>query len=315
MTAPERVRGFVDDAFAAFDLAHAPMGDEQTLDVAGRPVRVRFASHALRDRFTPAFAHLAIEPTPPAFTVCAWSGDETATALPPPPWPTRDFLGLSRIRGHITGLLPATYDADGRLFQLYDAANRRALFHVAASADLPDWHNRSPFRTLLRWWAMRDGLALLHGATLAERGTAVVLAGVSGAGKSTTALAGAAAGLEFLGDDACVVDIATGRVASLYGLAKLDESVVTLPDVGRHAELRAVLLISISGRPGSVVSDRVDAGEAVTELLDTLRVENHGIDPETHALLTALVARFPVRRLSLGTDSAGVVAAVRSVLT
>ena len=74
-----------------------------------------------------------------------------------------------------------------------------------------------------RLWAHDHGLALLHGSTVAENGRAVTLAGSSGAGKSTSALTCALAGMDLLGDDACVVDPrAPERVYSIYGRAKLE---------------------------------------------------------------------------------------------
>ena len=48
--------------------------------------------------------------------------------------------------------------------------------------------DRAPFRTILTWWAADHRLALVHAAAVATGDGAVVLAGTSGAGKSTTAL-------------------------------------------------------------------------------------------------------------------------------
>ena len=108
---------------------------------------------------------------------------------------------------------------------------------------------------------------------------AVVFAGTSGAGKSTTALACLAAGMEFIGDDACLVAPGTGStVHSVYGLAKLEPDAArrlprarpfstdgardgqTLVDPGERmrlqAPLRAIFLPSVTGNSATRASGR-----------------------------------------------------------
>jgi hypothetical protein len=56
------------------------------------------------------------------------------------------------------------------------------------------------------------GVYAIHAASVAHRGRALVLAGPSGAGKTTLALALAALGLELLSDELAVLDPASGLV-------------------------------------------------------------------------------------------------------
>jgi hypothetical protein len=58
-----------------------------------------------------------------------------------------------------------------------------------------------PFVLLLSIWYHDRGVQILHAGLIAAHGTGVLLPGESGAGKSTTSLASAAQGLEYLGDD------------------------------------------------------------------------------------------------------------------
>lgn len=58
----------------------------------------------------------------------------------------------------------------------------------------------------------RRGLYAIHAASVAHRGRALVLAGPSGAGKTTLALALAALGFELLSDELAVLDPASGLV-------------------------------------------------------------------------------------------------------
>jgi hypothetical protein len=46
----------------------------------------------------------------------------------------------------------------------------------------------------------------------------------------------------------------------------------------------------------------------------TVRVENHGLTPAAIAALTAVVEAAPVRRLTVGSDRHGVIAAVREAI-
>lgn len=340
------VDAFVDAAFTGFEQAycHPGNGAEDHVVLAGRPVRLRFAGPNPRARLLPAVRHLLGPDTgQPTLTVCCWDGASAPADFPDPPWPKVDFLRDGRIRGHIAGPIVATYAADERLFQLYDRARQRALFHVGDARDLPRWHDRSPFRLLLGLWADDHGLAVLHGATVAENGVAVVLAGPSGAGKSTSAMSCTLAGMNFLGDDACLVEVdraaGTAGVHSLYGDAKLeadasdwlcgreallrvgpvrhddDHSTVVSPArLTTAATLGAVLLVSIGGRRGSVLSDVLPPETALEPLMDTVREESRGLTPAACVALGAVVESVPVRRLVAGTDRAQLVDAVRAAL-
>ncbi|HEX3426336.1 MAG TPA: hypothetical protein VHT30_09405 [Acidimicrobiales bacterium] len=300
----EGVRAFIDASFAAFERALACDGSEHKLSTAGRTLRVRFAGSHLTRRFLPALQHLATDAGQADLTICCWDGNASPVAMPPPPWPSRDFVGGSRIRGHINGPVVATYDRDGRLFQLYDRPSRRALFHVADGARLPGWHDRAPFRPFLSLWADDHGLALLHGAAVAEGGAGLVLAGVSGSGKSTTALRCALAGMDFLGDDACLVDPAGATVHSVYGRAKILHDAATAtagagagagagadPDLGAGlGDVTGLGPVERDGGDGVVLSPRRVGREATLGALLLLRVADQRQSelsapiPERHAL-------------------------------
>lgn len=315
--------------------------DEQRLVLGGARVRVRFGGDHLRRRFGPALEHLVDDDIfgegREDLLLCCWDGTASKLSLPPPPWRGVDFLGDSRIRGHISGPLIATYDADAQLFQLLDRPGRRAILHVADESQLPAWHDRAPFRSLLSRWADTSGLALMHGSSVAVDGAAVVVAGRSGAGKSTTAMACLAAGMDFLGDDACLVNASTGLVWSMYGLAKVEAdaarrlgdlshvgplggtqagSTVLAPRrVVRSAQLRAVVLSSISHQSGSVLSGPLALEDALEELIGTVWHENGGLTPDAAAALRDVAAAIPVLRLHCGANRQALVSTVRGLLS
>jgi hypothetical protein len=330
------VAEFLNATFAAFDDASRECGQHARLQVAGHPIQVRYAAPHLHERFRDALPHLSADTGPADFTICCWDGTATASSLPPPPWPRRDFIGLSRVRGHITGPLIVTYDADGGLLQMYDRMSRRALFYVRDGERLPDWHDRAPFRSLISLWADDRHLALLHAATVASAGTAVCLAGRSGDGKSTSALSCVAAGLEFLSDDACLVDPTGPTVSALFGRAKLQPDaatrldrfvdsrasafdsaggiVVTLRPVAAQARVAAIVRLRLDLNGPTTLSECLPPERAFDALLDTIRPEAGAVTPAALRALGAVVHAVPVRELRIGGDD-GLVGVVRDLLT
>jgi hypothetical protein len=86
---------------------------------------------------------------------------------------------------------------------------------------LPLWEHVAPLRGLISWWAGMNGAGLVHGASMAVDGRAVLLVGKGGTGKSTTSLASPHAGWTLLGDDYAIVEPGPpARVHVLYGRAK-----------------------------------------------------------------------------------------------
>ena len=104
---------------------------------------------------------------------------------------------------------------------VFDRARARGFFWTHDPASLADWEHGSPLRNLLRWALADHGVHLLHGAAIGvPGGGGVLLLGVGGAGKSTTALTCLAAGFDVVADDYVLVD-AEPRAHRLYSIAKL----------------------------------------------------------------------------------------------
>lgn len=322
-----------DDAFAA-----STVGSGQRLALAGHELAVRYIAPSLATRFRPTLAHLertdATDPVDADLEIDCWDRALTDVMPPPPPWTLDDYLPENRIRGHVDGRVRATFDPTARILCLYDRDRRRALVHTATSDGVPRWMDRAPFRTILTWWAADRGLALMHASAVAGPDGAVVLAGTSGAGKSTTALACLAAGMDIVGDDACVVSTEPEpRVWSLYRLAKLEpDALRMLPSLAalatdRHYEqtlidpgtrhrasvpLRAILLPQVTGRRESRVVP-VRATEAMRILGPTTLLEGGGLVGDALGTLAGVARQVPCFRLELGTDLDGVVAQVRAM--
>ena len=82
---------------------------------------------------------------------------------------------------------------------MWDRHSRRALYWVRRASDLPFWEIASPFRILFHWWAQSWGGQVAHAAAVGVNGRGVLLAGKSGSGKSTAALACLRQGMDFRG--------------------------------------------------------------------------------------------------------------------
>ena len=222
--------------------------------------------------------------------------------------------------------------------RLHLAASPEAL----ASGDL----RAQPAKHAIATWLTSPTMQLMHAAAIAVEGHGVLLLGVGGRGKSTSALACARAGFTFLGDDLCIVEAGSldssvpPRVHGLYATAKLhrdskerlgvrdwpelgvlsnSKEVVGLPPVirfERAAPLVAVIGVRAGGQsPG--VARPVPSPDAVGLLASTaLTGLSIGAGAPAYWLrtATAIARTVPAYELGLSWDLDGVVAAIRSVV-
>lgn len=113
-------------------------------------------------------------------------------------------------------------------------------FTLDDAEDLDGNIRTRPGIDIISAWATSRGIIPIHASGIALKGRALILLGVGGSGKTTTALALAQRGWELLGDDRCFLyrDGAQIKVASLYATTFLTpESLLRLkagewPDLG-----------------------------------------------------------------------------------
>ena len=232
-----------DALFDGFALGHARSAraaGERTLrlSIAGRPVEISFAGGACAEALGPALSHLAVETgDDPQLTIMVWDSASAAVEPPRPDWssmpvgPKSTLPRLSRPGGH------AAFDLYAGVAQIYDVERRRAVYWTEDAASLPYWDRSFPFRQTLAWFFAPTSALPMHAACLACDGKGLLLPGISGAGKSTTALRLALDGFAFLGDDYVLVDAGPPcRVWSLYRTAKVDaRSLTLLPEIEADA--------------------------------------------------------------------------------
>jgi hypothetical protein len=335
---PAEIDRFVERCRESFDatcLSGAP--EERRLTIANREVLIRYRSPAVAERYRAALVRLEAPldgsgREGPALQILCWDTESTGVGLPPMPWQGENLLHRDRVRGHTTGEIRATYQQSEGFLQLYDGRRALGIVHATSASAVPPWTDRAPFRTFIGWWATDRSMAMMHASCVATDRGAALIAGRSGAGKSTTAMSCVGAGFDFLCDDACIVelDAADGPVVhAVYGRAKLDpESVARLgfepaPDGGalivdppravREARARVVLMPEIVGGRATCV-EPIPRTDVLRTLVHGSILEGGGLGGRALQEMTRVVKELPCYRLLLGTEVSGVSDAVAAAI-
>jgi hypothetical protein len=198
------------------------------------------------------------------------------------------------------------------------------------------------FRAIIAWAMAERGQQFLHSAAVAWDGRAALIVGASGSGKSSTALACLLGGLEYLGDDHCLLDLAgQPRVHSIYAAAKLhDAQLARFPELDRFVvnrdrvapekgvailyppfaaqlpvarPLAAVLVPRITGGPRTSIQPLRPAA-ALAALAPSTLLQMASADRSGLAAMARLVKTVACYQLSLGTEREEIVHAVQQFL-
>lgn len=342
----------MDQFSAVLDAAHAVRRtDRDALVLAGHRIEVSYTSSALADALGAALSHLRA-PAPPsspdhgiseepiALDVVVGAGELPVPLpdMPVPELPVPDAAGLVDRFLVSSGSLRA-YVAPGSPLWMLDHRTGRALcWYSELDGPLPSWERGAPLRVLFHWWGAPRDLRLVHAAAVGDERGAVLIVGPGGAGKSTTALAAATAGLGYLADDYCLVqpDAAPAPlVHSLYSTGKCDarslalvpelvgrvvcppsastidrdKSVVSMADrVVLHAPILGVVVPTIVSGPSAAVP--VHAMRALRALAPSTMFQMPGLQSDAFTGMVRLVRRLPSVELRIG---AGPKAAAQSL--
>lgn len=336
---------------AAFEVAatREPVIDRR-LRIGGRPVLLR-AVGAVAGRLAPPMAHLE-EPEgteQPALVIHAWASDGAEALLPVDPEaapvsaPEARYADLGHERCAMAW--PDEGLVEGFVRRPSEPGSPdEAWWWVPDVATVPLAELAMPFRPIIHWWSESVGLQMVHAACVGtpEHG-GVLLGGVSGSGKSTTALwALTSPGLVFLGDDYVLVDpdpSGPPEAYSLYTTAKIHEPDqprvphIAAEVVGRqerdkliaflrepygdriveHLPVRAILLPRVTVEGPAIAP--VDAATALRRLGPSTVLQFPGADPgRVLAVLARLVRSTPAFDFALGPDPAATPAAIEGFL-
>ncbi len=208
-------------AFQAFDVSWASVSDMEarSYEVGAHPLRLEFAGQALQPVLADAFAHLRMnEVADSPFTIRIWDCTEQRLPLPRLDWNTLHAHGY---RGFSDGVYGFHYFESIGALSFVNLAEKRAYYVVRDAMALPWWVRGSPLQVILGIWLRSQGTQLTHVAAVGDDKHCVLLAGKGGSGKTTTALSCVLDGLNYLGEDYCLLTPGESPlVHSIYQTAK-----------------------------------------------------------------------------------------------
>lgn len=235
---PPTAAQLFDSLTATFEQSCAgqPFG-ESILHIGACLVRLRASTPALhRQLLRPLACPIgATADRPVDFTIDLVDlGEQPLPALPWTPQHSSPEQETSEYREgswlftrHGDVMLTALHQEQGRTVGLVHAPERWPLRH----------YKQAIFITLYQH-LRRRGLHLIHASAIGVQGRAALIAGQSGAGKTTTMLTSVAAGLDFLGDDTTLVQrTADGHFEVVTLLSTLDVTDATaawFPELAPH---------------------------------------------------------------------------------
>lgn len=333
--------------------AREPEVVERQFRIGGQVIRFRFPGALPPATLTRAFAHLAIPlDADPHLTVSLFDG---ASAPAPPPFLLKAYLSalahnwpeFVEARGTLTHLheppVMAAYHPGSDVLSLLHTERRIGLYYRRNAGQIPYYEVASPLRTMLHGWFRTQGRQFIHGAAVGTSAGGVLLAGKGGAGKSTSALACLGSGLQYAGDDYCLVSrTPVPRVHSLYNTCKLvgDADLQRFPglaarvwNVARTVEdkptvflhehwpeqmsegfpLRAILVLRVTGQRDTRLMPS-HGMEALTAIAPSTLAQLPASGASDLRFLKDLVHSLPVWALEVGTDVGQIPATIQALL-
>ncbi|MCX7121764.1 MAG: hypothetical protein NTZ67_08375 [Gammaproteobacteria bacterium] len=178
-----------------------------------------FASHLLSEKIIRAFNHLVCKPADnPDLTICFWDTTEAQRLLPNLEW---ELIYRNGSHGYHESGIYFHYCQSVSALSAINLKTNRAYYVVQNSNALPWWTSGSPLQVIINVWMSANHFQLTHTAAVGNTKSSVLLTGKGGSGKSTTTLACVRNGLNYLGEDYCILEPGTiPAVHSIYQSAK-----------------------------------------------------------------------------------------------
>lgn len=337
----EDQRAFFDAALAQAKAAEASAGIvARDLMLLGSRIRIAFAGPALEPLLFPALAHREVPVEgEPDLLLHVWDSDSTGVAMTPAPVTRHCFSDRGDIWSFHSQRVRSAFQYSEFSISLLDLEAGEGIYWLRASAGLPYWTQASPLRALLHWWTERLGAQLVHAAAVGTDRGGVLITGRGGVGKSTTALACLAAGLDYAGDDYVLLSGGEEvRAHSIYRTAKVN------PDNAARFEALGPRMLGAPGTDGSekavmfldqavvesmplraVVTPRfgsgtesgvepIDAAQLIGAASFTTMAQLPHAGQRNADFIEAQIARLPGSRLVLGSDPAQLVETIRGLI-
>lgn len=242
---------------AAFETAARASVTVSTYTIANLVVRVEYAGE-IGTCLAPGLRHLEAPLLPPDLTIRAFDSASTGAMSPLDEAALRALIPAGLPGVNVDRHIHVAYRRPDSGLSLLDTGCNAAVYWVPAAAHIPPWERAAPFRGIFSHWMAIRCRRFVHGAAVGTAGSAVLLVGRGGSGKSTTALTCLAAGMDYGGDDYCLVDVAALQVFPLYRSAKLHpENVKRVPwllgEAVNEGDAREKLVYFPSPRGGGAI--------------------------------------------------------------
>jgi hypothetical protein len=217
-----RLESFYADGVEEFRMAGARAGlVEHTLRFGDRRVGLRFAGAALADALIGPFARrLDVPGGALDARIDLWAAGEYRV-----PWAITDIGPAGLVRGSDRGGVVVVHETGSGAVTLVDVGARAIQYRVRSAQDVPWWERAAPLRTALFWALSGEDEHLVHSGAVGDERGGLLLAGASGSGKTTVALASLVHGLGYLSDDYVLLRSTPTEILAhaVYDTAKLDQ--------------------------------------------------------------------------------------------
>jgi hypothetical protein len=309
---------------------------ERSYRIAGHGIVVHAAGAAAMEAFHRAVRHLELEePDPASLEVLTWDGQDGGVfpaepvGAPVGPW-TRPPWHLQFVPMDEAHFQPPWRRISG----LIDADT--AVHWAPDLMQMSIFDQGTPLVTGFDRWLTSFGIHVVHAGAVASKGGAALIVGDNGAGKSSTSIACAESGLDYLGDDYVAVELDPPRVHSLYCSARLSwdhpagiGSTLPLSTTREDNPDKALLFLgdrAVDTRPiKAIIAPRVGNGTATTlkplragaalaalAPSSVLQLAANGATRLGHA--RRLCSEVPAFELQLGTDASSIGALVEEAI-
>ncbi len=215
--------------------------EEACYSIAGQTILLKSLNKNMLDKLTAALAHAKLGASNnPHFTIHIW--DSASLGVPNIKFNWHDEHSSYGLRGevrlHNTDNVYTILDIHTGALMLLNKKTNQGYYWIDNANRLPWWVSGSPMQQLLSWWMRDRGLQLTHAGAVGYSSGGVILAGNSGAGKSTTALACMKYGMKFVSEDYCLLSVQDQLKAHcIYSSAKLEQNTLNFfPEMNEHID-------------------------------------------------------------------------------
>ena len=337
---------FFDSAYAAAERAErAVKGSlDHCYEIGNATIRLHFVGDGMIPLVTPALEHLRIPSLQSAdLVVWIWDSESTGVAMPRAPWRMEDVARRGDIPDYNNSRFSTALQPDASLLSMLDAERQTAIYWMRDPRDMPLYEKAAPLLRIINWWQRSRGMQVIHGAAVGTPQSGVILAGESGSGKSTTALACLQAGLGYIADDYCLLaPEPVPTVFSMYNSGKTHahdleklpslESYVSNPEqlpgekalyffqqhlsdkLIRSFPLRAILIPRITAAYDTTLQPAPPSA-GVISLAPSTMSQLPGSNRGTIQIIAQVSRRVPIYYLELGTDSAQIPRTISNLIS